>query len=112
MTAELTSRLVVLEAAATPGPWTVGKTFRRIDRTTCAELLIPGHPRGNPFIAENNAALIAEVRNALPALLNLVEAARAFFNVEWGETRSDSAVPFMEAERKLRDALEALGGER
>lgn len=60
--------------AATPGEWSVGNTFR-FARTTCAEVLIPGHPRGNPFIAENNAAFMAAADPV--TVLALVEAVSA-----------------------------------
>jgi hypothetical protein len=70
-----------LEAKATPGPWEAipgGEPPHVIDGQTAFDVLGP-YPlqddAGGGWMTEENAALIAAMRNALPALLDVAEAA-------------------------------------
>lgn len=75
MTREELERLRALEANASPGPWTG-------DGSKVTALIPEGEPHAGavwPVCSEiynEDAALIAEMRNALPRLLDEVEAAR------------------------------------
>lgn len=76
-----------LHRAATPGPW-IGRTGTETTEVSCEET-VPvvawlGFDDGDrKRLAHNmNAALIAAMRNALPALLSIAEAAEVFFNHE------------------------------
>lgn len=68
------ARLEALEQAATSGPWeTRGVSVRAV-----REGVSGGVPLANVYQDEVDAELIAEVRNALPALLNIARAAEAY----------------------------------
>ncbi len=98
MTDDVIARLRALHEAATPGPWFGGP----------GESVYAGeeHPRGS-YIADtfgvggDDAALIAAMRNALPALLDVAEAARDFADAECGGTAEEHA-------RRILHALDAL----
>lgn len=66
------ARLRALEASATPGPWNIATSF-----------------------TETDDRLMEEMRNALPKLLDVVEAAK-------------DIAPFLEEDHVLVDALAAL----
>jgi hypothetical protein len=85
-----------LEAAATPRPWHVADGARYV--TTKPDEAGKVIARGNANGVEN-AALIAATRNALPLLLDVVEAAREY-------RYYPANVPFW----KLDKALTALDG--
>ncbi len=61
-----------LEAAATPGPWGITCDSDWACIETAARLVIPSMPVGE------DADLIVAMRNALPVLLAVAEAAAAF----------------------------------
>jgi hypothetical protein len=98
MTETTVTRLRQLEAQATPGPW----------RQERREVAVGGWEYGSVFIhdqdQEANAALIAAARNALPQLLDVVDAARAHLTPRpiW------KAYEFAFTENTLRAALAAL----
>ena len=73
---EQIARLRALEKAATPGPWTdCVKAVKTKGGPLIADTF--WHPDARPYAeAEANAALIAEARNALHALLDALEAER------------------------------------
>ena len=102
---KLFERLDELEKVATPAPWKYNK------------LGLPVLPKGevarftdvrwvNGFITEENARLIAELRNAYPKLRAVVEAAEDFMNSD------GDYFAWTEDERhcmsRLRDAVLAL----
>lgn len=61
-----------LEAAVTPGPWTV-----REGRIIVIPTRAPGERFSTLFLDRANAEATADLRNVLPALIELVEAAEA-----------------------------------
>lgn len=95
------AKLRELEKAATPGPWTADGDAQWCDedgyygdewidmprqaRTYIQHSRMSGEARVH---ARDNAALIVEARNALPALLDEIEALRAL---------ADRAMPYVEA---------------
>ena len=90
-----------LEAKATPGPW--GQNIAAVNRDwlkgTLQEAVVDASGAPVAVFAENyaNAALIAAMRNAMPALLRVADAAKARFEVWTPETYQE-----------LKEALEAL----
>lgn len=70
-------RLKELEAKATPGPWqAVGNGVHAKDRAIAGEGFLFDHE--GVLCDDDDARLIAEMRNALPKLLALAEAAKKF----------------------------------
>lgn len=70
LTIEQIERLEALEEAATPGEWGSERESITASRLACfAEVFhVPGKP-GDTQMAYNDAALVAALRNAAPALL-------------------------------------------
>lgn len=66
--------LRALEAAATPGPWTLGTRNEHGIVLSPEHGLVVSSPWTATGRADNDAALIAAARNALPALLTIARA--------------------------------------
>lgn len=90
-------RLRKLDREATPGPWKawpnnhelLSDEYRRHAVVGHLETAVERHAHGlfvqtnmHPETANANAALIAETRNALPALLAIVEAAQRMVDAD------------------------------
>ena len=81
-----------LEAKATPGPWFWDTRISLRPFTACVDSGYADLPH-----KEADGALIAAMRNAMPALLRVADAAKARFEVWTPETYQE-----------LKEALEAL----
>lgn len=95
-----------LEAEATPGPWHHHSAFGRITDSEHEQFIDVWRKD-----YRRDTALIAEMRNALPRLLTVVEAHKAF--IAYCEDRFTwSAKPheweYMTDERELKQAKDAL----
>ena len=67
--------LRALHAAATPGPWRVGSVSPHGSDDVCVHTVDGKHCIAFDCETPNESALIAAMRNALPALLDVAEAA-------------------------------------
>lgn len=91
-----------LEKAATPGPWHAGRRHMR----RCPEAVrgmgdcLPGNVFAT-FMDQDDCSMVEAARNALPALLRIARAARAY----WGSTDEDR----VEEQDELDEALKAVG---
>lgn len=93
-----------LEARATKGPWKDWIEYRGARRTNIiARKDDPLHSIGSVNV--NDSEFIAAARNALPALLRVVEAAREYYMAR--SCYTDGAV-----KDRLRDALRELEGDK
>jgi len=106
-------RLKDLLGRATPGPWHIQWTFNVFgtDTRLAANCGGASSNRGDGEYAENvaNTKLITESRNALPALLAVVEAAEKFGQVVFDGV---DFAKYIEAKRELTAALAALNTEK
>lgn len=96
-----------LEANATPGPW---KDVSAYTDMPTASLHVEGASLiAGDLMLEDDAALVAYVRNRLPELLAVVEAARR----RRAQCRAApaSCAGFCEAEDRALDALDKKAGE-
>lgn len=93
--------LRALEAAATPGPWHADEGFGGVWVVTGAPTDFAVHPhekdteyavlaRGDYGASYKDADLVVAMRNALPALLTIAEAAQELLAVDW---HADAPVP-------------------
>lgn len=103
-TPDLATRLSALDAAATPGPWELTDPFgiyRGVDSPHSKDGIVIG------ATLPADAALIVALRNALPALVDLVAAAERYLicttTPPWPGTETVA-----EAEDTLRAALASL----
>jgi len=103
---EVLAKLQVLEKAATPGPW------KQDDHSA---VLAPGgdeFPYGSKLVAETpnylgNAAFIAAIRNATPALLRIARSATRQFTCS-GSTMLEVISDTEERKHELKMALKEL----
>lgn len=105
---DLLKELRELEKAATPGPWCV-----QSDITTDASHIVT--PIETVLVLYKDCRLAADARNALPALLDVVEAAKGYLQAldRWGDVLHDKAMTqfLREAAPDLRTALARLDGD-
>lgn len=96
----MTAELKELEAAATKGPWDCEWEGDSSYRISCAA-------GGNQ---EANARLIAAMRNALPDLLEAVEALKFYASASWSQLDDDliQIGSFMHPGRRARAVLSRL----
>lgn len=105
------TRLRELSGKATPGPWFSGGSYVSTDLDKQ-----PGYPPKDGCIAslydgeyienenKNDALLIAELRNNIDKLLDVVEAAKAFYeNPGWYSTQAKIRIALTELERGEAD---------
>jgi hypothetical protein len=124
---DVVARLRQLEAAATPGPWSVRPYWFEVDGEPAHSEVIIGEDRYSDGrvlprrlreeMDNDNAALIVAARNALPQLLDIAEAMRRLAGSEGfvgvGMIGGDS-FPERELRARMqfaRDALAALDQE-
>lgn len=98
------SKLRALLAAATPGPWYTSDNY---DVGEFAGYVYAPNATVATDATDTDAALIVAAINALPRLLDVVEAAEDAVDARCSCAACDEAQPFMV---HLRDALDALEG--
>lgn len=99
-------RLRELEQAATPGPWNASMDTHPAHVARLGQWEVYGRRYVSGVVARD-AALIAEARNALPALLDIAEAARAVME-EWDELGPTGTMDTVTRHHALRTALARL----
>ena len=98
-------RLKALEKAATAGPWITGGCSGRMVKPVAFY-------GGDGFLADvdtkENSEMIVSARNALPALLKVAEAARAYHDMATSRYDSSRVAEFERKQDALGEALAEL----